>query len=184
VSHWSRDPYPTAPVEPGTGPADEYLRRIAEAVERIADVIAGPLPPAPADSTPEFPIVAMTDRWHPEATVVGPYIAQSRGQFYSAICTYCPASKDLAADPADPSTCLEYEGSSLDLYDFRVALGRHVAHHERQDDPATALPIWTWSDRACPRFAAPAGEPCRTSSGRTSPAVHSGRWQNHSDEYW
>jgi hypothetical protein len=184
VSHWSSDPYPTASVKPVTRSADEYLRRIAEAVERIADTIAGPPSPLAVDPTQDFPIVALNDHWRPEVAVVGPYIAQAHGQFYSAICTYCPASKDQAADPADPSTCLEYESSSLDLDDFRVALGRHIGHHERQEDPAAPLPIWTWSNRACPRCAAPAGDPCRTASGRTSPAVHSGRWQDHSGEYW
>jgi hypothetical protein len=163
--------------------ADDYLRRIAEAVERIADAVAGP-PAAPASApSPTYPVIDWDDHYQPSVPVAEPHIACSAGRLYYAVCVYCPSGRGQTADPAEPSTWLDYAESSFDLDEQRHALARHLSHHERQADPTMPLPIWTWSDRPCPRCQAPAEQRSRTRSGRTS-AVHAERWQDHSTDYW
>ena len=165
------------------GQGEDYLRRIAEAVERIADAVAGPVVRDDADPLPSFPVIDWdgTEAW---TDVVEPHIGRSAGSLYYAVCPRCPEAHGKPADPTEPSTWLEHSESSYDLDEQRAALARHLAHHERLADPAAALPIWIWSDQACPRCHAPAEQECRTASGRPSTAVHSSRWRDHSSDYW
>jgi hypothetical protein len=130
------------------GSHDDYVRRIADAVERIADAIAGPVVVTAAEPSPIYPIVD----WdiHDASAPAEPHIVRSAGSFYYAVCTYCPAHRARAADPREPSTCLEYADSSESLDDIRAALTRHLGHHQQQNNPVAALPIWTWADRSCP----------------------------------
>jgi hypothetical protein len=165
------------------GLGEDYLRRIAEAVERIADAVAGPLKRDDADPLPTFPIIDWDDT-EPRMDVVEPHIGRSSGSFYYAVCPRCPERPGKPADPAKPSTWLEYGESSFDVDEQFAALARHLAHHEERADPAAALPIWIWSDQPCPRCHAPAEQECRTTSGRPSTAVHSARWRDHSTDYW
>ena len=165
------------------GQGEDYLRRIAEAVERIADAVTGPLPGDDADPLPTFSVIDWDDT-APRMDVAGPHIRRSAGRLYYAVCPRCPEAHGKPADPAEPSTWLEYVESSYDIDEQFAALARHLAHHEVRADPAAALPIWTWSDQPCPRCHAPAGQECRTASGRPSTAVHAARWRDHSTDYW
>jgi hypothetical protein len=176
-------PYSVFPRSDGPDRGDEYLRRIAEAVERIADAVAGPVTRQAPEALPTYPIVDC-DGPSPETGVAEPHIQRSAGRLYYAVCTYCPNGPGQAADPREPSTWLEYSESSYDLDEQRAALARHLTHHGKQADPTTALLIWTWSDHLCPRCHAPADHRCRTNSGRPSTAPHAERWQDHSDQYW
>ncbi|WP_438268510.1 zinc finger domain-containing protein [Micromonospora peucetia] len=132
---------------------------------------------------PTYPIVDCDDP-SAEVTVAEPHIQRSDGRLYIALCTYCPDRPGQVADPREPATWLEYGESSYDLDEQRGALTRHLTHHQKQADPTAALPIWTWSDHACPRCDAPPEHKCRTRSGRPSTAVHAERWHDHSGEYW
>lgn len=165
------------------GQGEDYLRRIAEAVERIADAVAGPLTGDDADPLPTFPVIDWDDM-EPRMDVVEPHVGRSSGRLYYAVCPRCPEARGKPADPAEPSTWLEHGESSYDLDEQFAALARHLAHHEKLADPAAALPIWTWSDHPCPRCHAAAEQECRTASGRPSTAVHSARWRDHSPDYW
>jgi hypothetical protein len=176
-------PYPTHHRPDDPGPSVEYLRRIAEAVERIADAVTGPVPDPEPDTLPTYPIIDC-DGPDPEMVVGEPHVQRSAGKLYYAVCTYCPAGPGRAATPHEPSTWLEYQESSYDLDEQRAALARHLIFHREQPDPTAALPIWTWSDNPCPRCHAPADHRCRTGSGRPSTAVHAERWRDRSDEYW
>ncbi|WP_157441529.1 zinc finger domain-containing protein [Actinoplanes awajinensis] len=176
--------YPAGHGPSKTGPDESYLKRIAEALERIADAIAGPVTLLDADPLPDYPVLELdyTAASHTGAT--GPHIACSSGVLYFAVCTYCPAIRGKAADLADPSTWLENDDSSYDLDEQRVILTRHLDHHRQQTDPTAALPIWTWADQPCPRCHAPTERPCRTTSGRPSTTTHAARWRDHSNRYW
>ena len=176
--------YPTGHGPSSSGQDEGYLKRIAEALERIADAVAGPVTPTEAEPLPDYPVldVDYTGASRPEVT--GPHISCSSGVFYSAVCTYCPAFRSKAPDPADPSTWLEYEDSSYDLNEQRAILARHLDHHRQQADPTAALPIWTWADQPCPRCHASAERPCRTTSGRPSTTIHAARWRDQSSQYW
>jgi hypothetical protein len=175
--------YPTFPRSDDDGRGKDYLRRIAEAVERIADAVAGPVVKQKPEILPTYPIIDCDDP-SPELGVAEPHIQRSAGGFYYAVCTYCPVRPGRAANVREPSTWLEYGDSSVDVDDQRAALARHLAHHRKQADSTAALPIWTWSDHSCPRCHAPAEHKCRTNSGRPSTSVHAERWQDHSDDYW
>ncbi|MEO3781164.1 hypothetical protein ABGB16_31085 [Micromonospora sp. B11E3] len=176
-------PYSALHMTDDLGQGNEYLRRIAEAVERIADKVAGPAAVQEPNALPTYPIIDSDDA-HPESERPEPHIQRWANQLYYAVCTYCPADPGQVADPCDRSTWLEYEESSYDLDEQRAALTRHLAHHRKQADPTAALPIWTWSDHGCPRCQAPSEHKCRTRSGRPSTAVHAARRQDRSREYW
>ncbi|GLY98778.1 hypothetical protein [Actinoplanes sp. NBRC 103695] len=163
---------------------EEYLKRIAEAIERIAEAVAGPVIPIEADPLPSYPVLAEDGTEPPRTGASEPHIGCWAGSLYVAVCTYCPATPGQAVDPGASSTWLEHAESSHDLDEQRAALTRHLAHHHQLADPTAALPIWTWSDQPCPRCHAPVGQKCRTVVGRLSTAVHTARWQDHSDRYW
>jgi len=175
--------YPTG-HGPRSGQDESYLGRIADALERIADAIAGPVPRNEADPLPDYPVLDVDYTGESRPTAYGPHIGCSAGRLYFAVCTYCPASRGKTADPAVPSTWLEYEDSSYDLDEQRAILTRHLAHHQQQADPTAALPIWTWADEPCPRCHAPAGRACCTTSGRPSSTIHAARWRDYSSRYW
>lgn len=152
-------------------------------MERIAEAVAGPVANRDPDPLPSYPVIDWDDDGS-QIEVAEPHISRSAGRLFVAVCTYCAEGPRQAADPREPSTWLEYAESSYDLDEQRAALTRHLAHHQRQADPTAALPIWTWSDRTCPRCHAPAEHKCRTVSGRPSTAIHAERWQDHSSQYW
>ncbi|WP_443607140.1 zinc finger domain-containing protein [Actinoplanes flavus] len=184
----------TYPARSGSYPTDygprnriqneEHLRRIAEALERIADAVAGPVARTEADPLPSYPVIAEDGTDPTWAGRSEPHIACWDGSLYLAVCTRCPAKPGQVVDPSDSSTCLEYADSSYDLDEQRAALTRHLGHHLKLEDPTAALPIWTWSDQPCSRCHAPIGQKCRTAAGRPSTAVHAARWQDHSPQYW
>jgi hypothetical protein len=104
------------------------LRRIADALERLADAIAGPAAQAP-DPYPQYPVVTLDKDYRPAEVPSTPHIVMSaHGNILSAVCIYCPAGPDIVADAADPDTCLAYE-DGLVLDDYRAALTKHLAHH-------------------------------------------------------
>lgn len=157
------------------------IHRIADALERIADAVAGPVV-VPPDPYGHFEIIA-NETGKLASTPAAPFIEIYQGRLMRAICIYCPAGRDSAADPQDPDTCLGYD-DSYDLDEQRAALTRHLAHHTKLPDATSPLATWTWEDQTCPRCAAEPGEVCRTERGRPSTAVHSPRWRDHTEDFW
>jgi hypothetical protein len=107
---------------------------------------------------------------------------RSYGRLCHAVCSYCSAQPGQSADPRDSWTWLEHDGPSADLDTQLAVLRRHDEHHRQQPDPTATLPIWTWSDRSCPRCPAPTDRRFRTSSGRPRTVIHSGRWHGQSGD--
>lgn len=177
-----------SPIDPEQHRADKCsddardpLHRIAAALERIADAMAGQPPPSP-DPYPEYPIVDH-DAGADAGIPLSPHIGRFNQRLLFAVCPYCPRASGELADPSNPDTWLEHD-DSYDLDEQRAALSRHLAHHAQQQVDTDPLPIWMWADQSCPRCQAPKGSRCSTDNGRPSTAVHAARWRDDSNLYW